>query len=85
MSDHASSVSEVFAMAATQPKITGMISALVTSIGLSNINSFLGVIATILGIIVAVYTLITLHQRQAINKLDRRIKEFELKKLEKEQ
>jgi len=85
MSDHANSVYEAFSVVATQPKITGMISALVTSVGLSNIHSALGVVTTALGIVVAVYTLTTLHQRRRLNLLDQRIKEFEIAKLEREQ
>ena len=85
MSDHASSASEVFALAANQPKITAVISALVTSIGLSNINLILGMVSTFVGLLIGLYTIYRMWQSSKIAEKDMRIKDLEIAKLEKEQ
>jgi predicted benzoate:H+ symporter BenE len=85
MSEHASSASEVFALAANQPKITATISALVTSIGLSNINLILGMVSTFVGLLIGLYTIYRMWQSSKIAEKDMRIKDLEIAKLEKEQ
>ena len=85
MSEHASSASEVFALAANQPKITGTISALVTSIGLSNINLVLGMVSTFVGLLIGIFTMYRMWQSAKIAEKDMRIKDLEIAKLESKQ
>lgn len=85
MSEHANSASEVFALAANQPKITGTISALVTSIGLSNINLMLGVVSTFVGLLIGIFTMYRMWQSSKIAEKDMRIKDLEIAKLESKQ
>lgn len=85
MSEHANSASEVFALAANQPKITGTISALVTSIGLNNLNLMLGVISTFVGLLIGIFTMYRMWQSSKIAEKDMRIKDLEIAKLESKQ
>jgi|688.fasta_scaffold245134_2 hypothetical protein len=85
MNEHGNNASEVLALAANQPKITGTISALVTSIGLSNINVVLGMVSTFIGLLIGIYTIYRMWQSSKIAEKDMRIKDIEIAKLEKEQ
>jgi RsiW-degrading membrane proteinase PrsW (M82 family) len=85
MSEHANSESEVFALAANQPKITGTISALVTSIGLNNLNLMLGVVSTFVGLLIGIFTMYRMWQSSKIAEKDMRIKDLEIAKLESKQ
>jgi hypothetical protein len=85
MNEHVNSASQVFALAANQPKITATISALVTSIGLSHINVVLGMVSTFVGLLIGIYTIYRMWQSSKIAEKDMRIKDIEIAKLEKEQ
>ena len=83
MSENASNASELFATAINQPKVTATISALVTSIGFSNLNILLGVASAIVGLIIGLFTIFRMWQSSQIAIRELRIKDLELSMLER--
>jgi len=83
MSESASNASELFAAALNQPKVTATISALVTSIGFSNINMMIGVASAIVGLFIGLFTIFRMWQSSQIAIRELRIKDLELLMLER--